>query len=466
MSEEEINQAEEPEKTSQPEADGESEPPKRRFFTRRNALIALAATIGLAVVLLISVTISYRYGIIDDYIKAQFTQKMADIGIVFSADVFRVTVAPLELELKNATFNNRVTGEKLFFIRDARLGLTIDNLYAWQLSRDISLNSTEIDGAEVWINFDENGKSNFAELEFVEDEAGSRVNFKYSSVKFSLKNGLVHFGDRTRRLSGEAKNIVFLLEPENYEVPDEKKRYRVDFTSTASNFVYDESRVEPVDIRAQGIVDNFGAEITNLSLTSPVGTSNLKGTVRDWESPKYDLEISSTVDLTRTSEIFPLGTPLRGFGNFNGKVTGEGEKYRIDGEITSEAISASNIYLKALNVDAALDGKGSAYDLNGRAIAELLTFEDFEIDFPQLIGNIRGTGTDFKWVGELQAAAVRSPLGTIGGLYITRMKGSTRRSAASAPERFSPKTRTSKICAPETSRSRSLATMSTSPRRT
>lgn len=419
MSEEEINQAEEPEKTSQPEADGESEPPKRRFFTRRNALIALAATIGLAVVLLISVTISYRYGIIDDYIKAQFTQKMADIGIVFSADVFRVTVAPLELELKNATFNNRVTGEKLFFIRDARLGLTIDNLYAWQLSRDISLNSTEIDGAEVWINFDENGKSNFAELEFVEDEAGSRVNFKYSSVKFSLKNGLVHFGDRTRRLSGEAKNIVFLLEPENYDVPDEKKRYRVDFTSTASNFVYDESRVEPVDIRAQGIVDNFGAEITNLSLTSPVGTSNLKGTVRDWESPKYDLEISSTVDLTRTSEIFPLGTPLRGFGNFNGKVTGEGEKYRIDGEITSEAISASNIYLKALNVDAALDGKGSAYDLNGRAIAELLTFEDFEIDFPQLIGNIRGTGTDFKWVGELQAAAVRSPLGTIGGLYIT-----------------------------------------------
>ena len=46
---------------------------------------------------------------------------MDDIGIVFDADVFRLTVAPLELQLRNATFNDKVTGEKLFFVRDARL---------------------------------------------------------------------------------------------------------------------------------------------------------------------------------------------------------------------------------------------------------------------------------------------------------------------------------------------------------
>lgn len=419
MSEEEINQAEEPEETKQPEASEESFAPKRRFFTRRNGLIALASVALIAVVFIISVTISYRYGVFDDYIKAQFTQKMADIGIVFSADVFRVTVAPLKLELKNATFNNKVTGEKLFFIRDAQLGLTVDNLYAWQLSRDITIDTTTIDGAEVWINFDENGKSNFEELQFVEDEEGSRVNFKYDTVKFSLTNGLVHYGSVSHKISGEARNITFLLEPESAETAGEQKRYKIDFTSNDSNFIYDESKVEPIDIRAEAVVDDAGAVITNLSITSPVGTSNLKGTLRDWELLKYDLQITSTVDLTQTSTIFPLGTPLRGFGNFNGTVTGEGENYRVDGEITSEAISASNIYLKALNINAVIDGKGSAYDLNGKAIAELLTFEDFQIDFPQLVGNIRGTGTDFKWVGDLQAAAVKSPLGSIGGIYIT-----------------------------------------------
>ncbi len=59
------------------------------------------------------------------------------------------------------------------------------------------------------------------------------------------------------------------------------------------------------------------------------------------------------------------------------------------------------------------------YNANGKAIAELLTFEDFQIDFPQLVGNIRGTGTDFKWVGELQAAAAKTPAGTIAGLFVS-----------------------------------------------
>ncbi len=419
MSEENKNQTEEPEEVQNPETDNQTSAPKRRFFTRRNALIALLATVIGAFLFIVLTTVSYRYGVFDNYVKSQFVAKMSEIGVVFDADEFRLTVAPLQLELKNATFNDKITGDKLFFIPNAKLGLRVKDLYAWQLSRDISIDTTEVDGAEVWVKFDENGKSNFSNLKIVEDEAGSSVNFTYSSIKFSLQNGLVHFGDVTRKINADAKNIALLLEPENYDVPDDQKRYKIDFTSTESNFIYDESKVEPIDIRAQAIVDNLGAEITSLNLTTPVGSSNLKGTITDWELFKYNLQIDSSVDLTQTSTIFPLGTPLRGIGNFNGTVTGEGENYKVNGQITSDAISASNIYLKSLNFDATVEGSGSTYDLNGKAIAELLTFEDFRIDFPQLVGNIRGTGTDFKWLGDLQAAAVKSPLGSLGGLYIT-----------------------------------------------
>ena len=161
----------------------------------------------------------YKYGVFDNYLKTQFVAKMADIGIVFSADVFRVTVNPLELELKNATFNDKITGEKLFFIRDAHLNLTVQDLYAWQLSRDISIDKTDINGAEVWVTFDENGRSNFANLKLVEKRPGERVNFKYDSVDFSLQDSVVHFGDLSRKISGNAKNVVFLLVPENLASP-------------------------------------------------------------------------------------------------------------------------------------------------------------------------------------------------------------------------------------------------------
>ncbi|HLM01456.1 MAG TPA: translocation/assembly module TamB domain-containing protein, partial [Pyrinomonadaceae bacterium] len=373
---------------------------------------------GAVLILALVAFFAYRYGYFDNYVKNQFITKMDQMGIAFSADTFRTTVSPMALELGNATFVDKKTGEKLFHIDRATLGLTVTDLYAWQLSRDFRVDSTDIDGAEVWIRFDENGNSNFSNLEFAEEERGY-VNFNYTSVRFSLKNGLIHFGDVQRKISGDAKNVLLALEPENAAVPDEEKRYKFDFTSTQSTVVYDEKLIEPVDVRARGITDRKGAEITELTLNSPVADTVLSGKIEGWEEFRYNFKIDSTIDLTQTGTIFASGTALRGIGNFSGTVTGEGERYTIDGEINSDALAASNVRLKALQATAKVDVfEDGIYEANGKAIAEMLTFDDFRIDFPQLIGNVRGNGTDFKWFGELQAASAKTPQGTIASLYI------------------------------------------------
>ena len=392
---------------------------RRRVLSRRNAGISFGV-IALGVIFLaLLIVVIYRYGYADNYVKSQFVAKMDEIGVNFTADKFSLTVAPLQLRLENATFNDKLTGEKLAFVKDAKLGLTVQDLYAWQLSRDISIDTTDIDGLELFVKFDENGESNFKNLKLVEDEAGSRVSFLYTSLRFSLKNGLVHFGDATRKINADAKNIEIALNPLDATVPDEQKRYKLNFNSTDSNFIYDERIIQPIDIRAVGIVDKLGAEINELKLTTPLGESSLNGTLTDWAALKYNLNIASTIDLRQTAEIFPVGTPLRGFGSFSGTVTGAGDVYKIVGGIKSDAVEASNIRLKGLNVAATVNGENAMYEINGKAVAELLTFEDFQIDFPQLIGNVRGTGTDFKWIGELQAVAARTPAGTIAGLFIS-----------------------------------------------
>lgn len=415
----EQNEPREDKETRPPQQPIEETRPRRRYFTRRNALISGGLLAILLVLATVFTVVFYRYGVFDTYVKTQFVTKMAAIGIVFDADVFRVTVNPLELELKNATFTDRVSGEKLFFIRDAHLGLTVENLYSWQLSRDVKVNTTDINGAEAWVKFDENGKSNFSNLTFVEEQPGQFVNFRYESIKFALKDSVVHFGDVSRKLSGNANNIQFFLEPESYEVPDEQKRYKIDFTSTDSTFAYDEHGIDQIDIRARGIADRSGADITELRIETPIGVSNMSGQLADWASPRYTLKIESTVDLTQTSSIFPLGVSLRGVGNFKGTVTGQGETYRVDGTVDSESISAEGVYLKALNVAATVEGTNSNYEANGKAVAELLTFEDFRVDFLRMAGNVRGSGTDFKWVGELQAAAAKTKSLTLGGLFLS-----------------------------------------------
>jgi hypothetical protein len=206
-------------------------------------------------------------------------------------------------------------------------------------------------------------------------------------------------------------------------VPDEQKRFKFDLTSTDSKLIYDESTIEQIDVRAVGIADNYGAEVSEFKLTSPIGETSLKGKLTDWERLVYDFNVDSTVDLTQTSSILPLGTAIRGIGNFSGHVTGEGERYKVEGNIESDALAADNIRLKGLNIAGTVAGENSMYEANGKAIAEMLTFEDFQINALQLIGNVRGSGSDFKWFGELQAAAAKSPLGTIAGLYVTDAVG-------------------------------------------
>ncbi len=392
---------------------------KRGLFTVRTLLVFLGVS-ALSLIIISLVTYSlYRFGVFDRYIKDQFVAKMSEIGVEFKAETFRVAASPLELVLREATFNDKLTGEKLFYIRDARLGLTVLDLLAWRTSRDISIDSSDINGAEVWVKFDENGKSNFSNLKFIEDERGSSVNFKYESVNVRVRDSVVHFGDFSRSISGDAKDLAVFLSPTDTRTAEGETRYKFDLTSTDGNFVYDTKAVEKIDIRAVGIADKKGAEIEKLDIVTPLGNMALNGTLTDWAAPKYELDITSMVDLTQTSITFSTGTALRGVGNFKGHVSGQGENYRIEGTADSEALRADGVYLKAVNVAATVEGTNANYTANGTAVAEMLTFDVFRVDFLRLNGNVRGTGTDFRWVGDLQAIAAKTPKLTLGGLFLS-----------------------------------------------
>ena len=128
----------------------------------------------------------------------------------------------------------------------------------------------------------------------------------------------------------------------------------------------------------------------------------------DWRALRYQMNITSTVDLTQASEILRPQITLRGAGNFVGKVSGKGDQYKVEGTIKSDALAADGVRLQGLNVTAAGSGQGKSYNINGRAVAELLTAGDFQLNSVQLVGGVMGTGTDFRWVGELRAAAERS----------------------------------------------------------
>lgn len=392
--------------------------PSRRLLTRSKALNALIIIAIVGFLATVITFVAYRYGVFDVYIRQQFTAKLSEMGISFKAKEFRVIVDPfdpLKLRLKDAEFTNKVTGDPLFNIATVELDLGAQNLFGWQKRGEIDIAKTVIDGAEVLVKFDANGRSNFADLKLIEDEKGSAVNFKYDSGTFLVTNSVVHIGDLTRSISANANNLEISLKPVN----EAAGKYGFEITSSRSDFAYEGRRVDDISLTAIGIADDKGADITTLDLKTPVGYASLKGNIVDWASPKYDFEITSSLNLAQAGDIISRGSALTGEAAFNGRLTGQAETYKIDGTVGSGSLRAGGIYLKGTNITGTVAGTNTNYEANGTAIAEMLTFEDFRVDLLKAIGNIRGTGTDFRWWGELQAAAASSKDLSIGGLYLS-----------------------------------------------
>jgi translocation and assembly module TamB len=391
---------------------------RRRFLNRRNLVIATTfAALGV-IALILLIFILYRLGYVDRYVAGQIKETFAKYGIRAEIKEFHAGYPPQTVEMSGLELYDAQTGEKLGKIDRLVATVRIEDLYALNLQRNINLKDLKIEGLEAWITFDEQGRSNFRNLHLPPPEPNKRILFAYSTAQIEIKNGVIHYGDKRHEISGEARNLNATVQPDDPSAPEASWMNTVTLNVTNSTFTYDGRPVDNIDIHARGRVNQTRAEVQELVLRSPVAEARLTGTMDDWRALRYQMNITSSVDLTQLSEVLQAGTTLRGTGNFAGVVSGEGDQYKVSGNINSDALAADNIRLEGLNVTASGSGQGKTYNINGKAVAALLTAGDFQLNNVQLVGGVMGTGSDFRWVGELRAAAERSYGTTITGLIL------------------------------------------------
>jgi translocation and assembly module TamB len=391
---------------------------RRRYLTRRNALIAtIAASIGVIALILLLVLI-YRLGYVDRYVADQIKNTFATYGIRAEIKEFHTTFPPQTVEMLGLELYDAQTGEKIGKIDRLLATIRIEDLYALNLQRNINLKDLKIEGFEAWVAFDDQGRSNFRNIRIPAPEPNRRILFAYSTARLEITNGVVHYGNARHEISGEARNLQATIQPDDPGAPAESWMNTVTLALSNSTFTYDGRPINDIAIEARGRVNQTRAEIQELVLRSPVAEARLQGTMDDWRALRYQMNITSTVDLTQVSEVLQPGAALRGAGNFVGTVTGEGDQYKVDGTIKSDALAADGVRLRGLNVTAKGSGQGQSYNVNGRAVAELLTAGDFQLNTVQLVGGVMGTGSDFRWVGELRAAAAKAYGTNIAGLIL------------------------------------------------
>src|SRR5687767_5276058 len=416
--------AEDPNNTDNRQDLPQSEPEKPsvarrwRYFTRRHAILAGLIVAAVVVFVILLAFFLVRLGYVDRYIANQIKRTFSNYGIRAEIREFHAELPPQTVKMSGVELYDAQTGEKLGTIDQIDATIRIEDLYALNLRREINLKDLKIRGFEAWVTFDEQGRSNFRNLRIPPPEPNKRILFAYSTANVEIKNGVIHYGDARHEISGVARNLDVTVLPDDPSAPAESRMNTVTMNSSNSTFTYDGRPVNNIDIHARGRVSQTRAEIQELVLKSPVAEARLTGVMDDWRALRYQMNVTSSVDLTQLSDVLQSGTTLRGAGNFAGTVTGEGDQFKVDGEIQSDALAADGLRLQGLNVSASGSVQGKTYNINGKAVADLLNTGDFQIDSLQLAGNVMGTGTNFRWVGELRAVAERSYGTTLTGLIL------------------------------------------------
>jgi translocation and assembly module TamB len=389
-----------------------------RYFTRRHAILAGLILGGGAALLILIILAAFRLGYVDRYVASQIKRTFANYGIRAEINEFHAGFPPETVEMNGVELYDSLTGDKLGKIDKLVATIRVEDLYALNLQRNINLKDLKIEGFEAWVTFDDQGRSNFRNIHVPPPEPNRRILFAYSTASVQIKNGVIHYGDTRHEISGEARNLEATVQPDDPNAPAESRMNTVTMNVSNSTFTYDGHPINDIAFHARGRVSQTRAEIQEAVLKSPIAEARLQGTMDDWRALRYQMNVTSTVDLTQLSETLKPSTALRGAGNFTGTITGEGDQYKLTGEIKSDALAADGIRLQGLNVSASGSGQGKSYQINGKAVADLLNAGDFQVDSLQLAGQVMGTGTDFRWVGELRAVAERSYGTTLTGLIL------------------------------------------------
>src|SRR5258705_659 len=193
-------------------------------------------------------------------------------------------------------------------------------------------------------------------------------------VAGQIKNTFANYGIRAEIKEFHSPFPPQTVEMSGVELFDAQTGGKLGKIDQRHSTITDDGRaINNIDVQARGRVNQTRAEIEELVVKSPVVEARLQGTMDDWRALHYQMNVTSSVDLTQLSDTLQTSATLRGVGNFSGTVSGEGDHFKVQGAIKSDALAADGMRLQGLNVTASGSGQGKSYEINGKAVADLLS---------------------------------------------------------------------------------------------
>ena len=191
---------------------------------------------------------------------------------------FHTKFGPRSVEMTGLELYDAQTNARIGKIDRVLATVRVEDMWAINLRRNVNLETLELDGLELWVAFDAEGRSNFRNLHLPPPAERQRINFSYSTAQITLRNSVVHYGDERHDISGEARNLRATILPDDPNAPAESRMNRVFVALSDSTFTYDGKPVNDISA-SKGASDSGARRDQELTLRSPVAEARLQGSL-------------------------------------------------------------------------------------------------------------------------------------------------------------------------------------------
>jgi translocation and assembly module TamB len=393
---------------------------------RRKFLIGAISFLALILLLITGLFIYIRSGRLDDYLRSQVIEALADVGVtaeIGSAHLelggYRVTLKDIKLSAANGK---------------SRFG-TIDSLTAQfsvlsYLQQRIKITNVEIVHPRAWIEVDEQGAFNLDSLHAPtrkkKKEPGEEDDVIFLTADFRVTQGEISFVDLKNNTSAELKDLSIHFVPQKPDKIENLVDHQLELGFKGAKVTLDDRVIENINANILARVTDKDAEILTVNgqpqfkITSDLGSlqSNLK--IESFKPLKYNLaDLNLEASLDQIARVFAPETKMSGGVTFTGQVAGTGTEYQASGTVQareSKSISIGGFSVAGLKVKADVGGQGDEYKGNVSLLSSGVSGAGLTTGAIIFDDALKGKELDFDVTGALNVAALKSGQVTVKAL--------------------------------------------------
>ena len=390
---------------------------------RKRILVALLCLLAVAAAAGIYGWYWLRSDKFNRYVAEEIKKKLTEFGLRGEVGDFGFAWDSETARLNGLKVYNQQTGQLIASVKSVEVKTHIRDLYAPKLSREIEIQNIKVDGAEVFVELDEQGRSNFAGVHEAPSKSQT-IKFDTTKLLTALTSSAVHFKDRQHNVEADLSKLNVEVQPGsaaqtfNLKLATDTGRVAVEGRET---------KVGKLALNAKASASTV--EVESLSLNSGLGEVTAKGRLEDFQALKYGFDVESKVRLEELASFaFPEVT-MRGLAAANGKVEGEGRKYKFNGGVTVGDLLVENTRLRGVQLPQVL-ANGAGKDL--KLVVSRASVQTINVDIVEVSGvsvgsingeiKINGKATESKFdTAAANVAAVTWPESKLSNLTVSNL---------------------------------------------